>query len=44
VDGFSDATVVNGKDVVYVGGAQGGTAMDLYRYTIHDLNDPSQDT
>lgn len=44
VDGFSDSTVVNGKDVIYVGGAQGGTAMDLYRYTIHDLNDPSQDT
>lgn len=44
VDGFSDATVVGGKDVIYVGGAQDGTAMDLYRYTIHDLNDPSQDS
>jgi hypothetical protein len=44
VDGFADSTVENGKDVVYVGGAQGGTAMDLYRYTLHDLNDPTQDT
>lgn len=44
VDGVSDSAIEGGKDVVYVTGGQFGTAMDLYRYTIHDLNDPSQDT
>lgn len=43
-DGFSDTMVINGKDVVYVGGAQDGTAMDLYRYTIHDPDNPALDT
>jgi len=44
VNGFSDATLRNGRDVVYVGGAQYGTAMDLYRYTVHDLVNPALDT
>ena len=44
VDGFSDSTVVGGKDVVYVGGTQFGTPLDLYRYTINDINNPTADT
>lgn len=44
VEGFSAATVEGGKDVVYVGGAQFGTQMDLYRYAINDLHDPTRDT
>lgn len=44
VNGFSDVAVIDGHDVVYVAGPQFGTQMDLYRYTIHDLADPSQDT
>lgn len=44
VNGFSDAGLRNGRDVVYVGGAQFGTAMDLYRYTVNDLANPALDT
>lgn len=44
VDGFSDSTVINGKDVVYIAGTQDGTPKDLYRYTINSLSDPSLDT
>lgn len=44
LDGFSDTTVINGKDVVYVGGAQYGTMMDLYKYTINDLSNPALDS
>lgn len=44
VDGFSDTTVIGGKDVVYIAGTQDGTPKDLYRYTINSLTDPSLDT
>jgi len=44
IDTVSDTTVVNGKDVVYVTGISGGTIKPLYRYTINNLQDPSQDT
>jgi hypothetical protein len=39
VNGCSGVAVENGKDVAYV-----RTAHRLYRYTIHDLNNPAADT
>lgn len=42
-DGTSDYTVENGKEVVYKTGRQ-ETLQVLYRYTVNDVNDPSQDT
>jgi hypothetical protein len=39
VNGCSGVAVENGKDVAYV-----RTAHRLYRYTIHDLNNPGADT
>lgn len=46
VEGFSDATVVGGKDVVYVGATANRytTRLDLYRYTLNDLANPAFDT
>jgi len=44
IDTVSDTTVVNGKDVVYVTGISGGTVRPLYRYTINNLQNPSEDT
>ena len=45
VDGTSATAVENGVDVVYFTSPSGGsTDADLYRYTIHDVNDPSKDT
>ena len=44
VDGASDVSEENDRDVVYISGFSGGTATALYRYTIHDLEDPGQDT
>src|SRR5574340_3822 len=44
VNGVSGYATENGKDVVYVQARAGGTRGELYRYTIHDPNDPTGDT
>ncbi|MDD5036041.1 MAG: hypothetical protein PHE55_14925 [Methylococcaceae bacterium] len=43
VNGMADATVENGKDVVYVVGSN-QTVNSLYRYEINDINNPSLNT
>src|SRR5690606_34597754 len=45
VGGTTANTVENGKDVIYLTARAGsGTDRTLYRYTIHDPNNPSLDT
>lgn len=44
VSGTTYATVENGHDVVYVTGVSGGTAQQLYKHTIRDIDDPASDT
>jgi hypothetical protein len=44
VSGCSGYAVEHGRDVVYVAGRPGGTALQLYRYTVHDVNNPALDT
>ncbi|MBN7798708.1 Ig-like domain-containing protein [Parahaliea mediterranea] len=44
VQGTTATTIEAGRDVVYVMARSGGTARQLYKHTIHDINDPSRDT
>ncbi len=44
VDGFSASTIVDGKDVIYVGASLGGTSKELFRYTINSFDNPQLDT
>jgi hypothetical protein len=45
INGLTAYASENGKDVVYVAGrANGTTTAHLYRYTLHDITDPTQDT
>ncbi len=45
ISGLAAYASENGKDVVYVAGrANGTTTAHLYRYTITDVTDPTQDT
>jgi hypothetical protein len=44
VNATSAAVVENGRDVIYFTSASGGsTNQNLFRYTVMDVNDPSQD-
>lgn len=43
VSGTAHATVEDGFDVVYLTAVSGGTAQQLYKHTIRDINDPSRD-
>lgn len=44
INGVSGYATENGKDVVYIQARAGGTRGELYRYTINDPNDSTQDT
>lgn len=44
VEGCTAYAVENGKDVVYVGARLGGTATQLFRYSINDVTNPKADT
>jgi len=45
LDGCSQATVENGKDVVYVGAThQSATDLSVWRYQLTDINNPALDT
>lgn len=44
VQGTTATTIEAGNDVVYVMARSGGTARQLYKHTIRDINDPAQDT
>lgn len=43
VEGCTGYAVENGKDVVYVAARLGGTATQLFRYAVNDLNNPALD-
>lgn len=44
VNGCSGYAVENGKDTVYVAATFGGGQLQLFRYTINDVNNPTLDT
>ncbi|MDX2367650.1 MAG: Ig-like domain-containing protein, partial [Colwellia sp.] len=44
INGSTAVTVENGVDVIYLTASAGGTAQQLYKHTITDINDPTQDS
>ena len=44
VNGVSDYAEEDGKDVLYVADKPGNNQSKLWKYTAHDVDDPSQDT
>jgi len=44
VNGCTGYAVENGKDVVYLAATFGGSQLQLFRYIINNVNDPTQDT
>jgi hypothetical protein len=43
VNGCTAYAVEGGRDIVYVGARLGGTALDLFRYTLQNVDDPTTD-